>query len=136
METTLKPGVAASERIRVERDRCITFMGEAMRVYSTPSMVSDVEYACLRLIQKHLDEDESSVGMHVCIDHLAPTPIGCEVTVEVTVTAVEGRKVSMDARVHDALELVGSGVHVRYVVDVARQARRLEEKKIRILDHA
>ena len=134
METTLEPGVAARERILVERGRCITFMGEAMQVYSTPSMVSDVEYACLRLIQKHLGEDESSVGMHVRMDHLAPTPIGCEITIDVTVTAVEGRKVTMDARVYDALELVGSGVHVRYVVDVARQARRVEEKKIRILD--
>ena len=132
MKANLEPGATATERIRVERDRCITFMGDAMQVYSTPSMVSDVEYACLRLIQRHLGEDESSVGMHVRIDHLAPTPLGCEVTIDITVSAVEGRKVTMDARVRDAIELVGSGVHVRYVVDVARQARRVEEKKIRI----
>jgi len=136
MQASLKPGVAASERIRVERDRCITFMGEAMQVYSTPSMVSDVEYACLRLIQRHLDEDESSVGTRVQVDHLAPTPMGCEVTIDITVSAVEGRKVTMDACVHDALDLVGRGVHVRHVVDVARQARRVEEKKIRILGKA
>lgn len=136
MEVNLKPGAAATECIRVERDRCITFMGEAMQVYSTPAMVSDVEYACLRLIQKHLGEDESSVGMHVRMDHLAPTPIGAEVTIEVTVSAVDGRKVTLDARVHDAIELVGHGVHVRYVVDVARQARRVEKKKIRITERA
>ena len=36
---------------------------------------------------------------------------------------------TMDARVSDALEVVGTGVHVRYVVDVPRQIRRVEEKR-------
>jgi fluoroacetyl-CoA thioesterase len=132
MELDLKPGATATERILVERDRTIAFMGESARVYSTPAMVSDVEYACLRLIQKHLGAAQSSVGMHVSVDHLAPTPLGCEVQVSVTVTAVDGRKVTMDAEVRDAVETVGSGVHVRYVVDVPRQARRVEEKRKRI----
>jgi len=129
MELNLQPGITATEHIRVDRDRSIAFMGEAARVYSTPSMVSDVEYACLRLIQKHLTEEQSSVGMHVSVDHLAPTPVGCEVEVSVTVSALDGRKVTLDARVRDAVEVVGTGVHVRYVVDVARQTHRIEEKK-------
>ncbi len=113
MELELHTGMTTTEHIRVDNDRSIAFMGEAARIYSTPSMVSDVEYACLRLIQKHLAEEQSSVGMHVSIDHLAPTPVGCEVEVSVTVSAVDGRKVTLDARVRDAVELVGSGVHVR-----------------------
>lgn len=136
MHSRLKPGITATELIRVERNRCIGFMGEAARVYSTPSMVSDVEYACLRLIQKHLSQEQSSVGMHVRIDHLAPTPMGSEVAVSVTVSAVDGRKVTLDASVRDALEEVGSGVHVRYVIDVARQVRRVAEKKAQLLDNA
>ncbi len=128
MELNLQPGVTATERIRVDEGRSIAFMGEAARVYSTPSMVSDVEYACLRLIQQHLDEEQSSVGMHVSVDHLAPTPVGCEVEISVTVSAVDGRKVTLDARVRDAVEVVGTGVHVRYVIEVPRQVRRIEEK--------
>jgi predicted thioesterase len=132
MEPTLHTGMTTTEHIRVDDDRCIAFMGEAARVYSTPSMVSDVEYACLRLIQKHLTKEQSSVGMHVSIDHLAPTPAGCEVEVSVTVSAVDGRKITLDARVRDAEELVGRGVHVRYVIDVLRQTRRIQEKAHRI----
>jgi predicted thioesterase len=129
MDPNLKTGVSAIEHILVERDRSIGFMGETARVYSTPSMVNDVEYACLRLIQKYLAEEQSSVGMHVSIDHLAPTPVGCEVAVKVTVSALDGRKVTLDAEVRDAVEIVGRGVHVRYVIDVARQARRVGEKR-------
>ncbi len=134
MELKLHTGMTTSEHIRVDEDRSIAFMGEAARIYSTPSMVSDVEYACLRLIQKHLAEEQSSVGMHVSIDHLAPTPMGCEVEVRVTVSAVDGRKITLDARVRDAVELVGRGVHVRYVIDVPRQRRRIEEKARRIAE--
>ncbi len=129
MELKLHTGMTTTEHIRVDSGRSIAFLGEAARIYSTPSMVSDVEYACLRLIQKHLAEEQSSVGMHVSIDHLAQTPVGCEVAVSVTVSAVDGRKITLDARIRDAVELVGSGVHVRYVVDVPRQTRRIEEKK-------
>jgi fluoroacetyl-CoA thioesterase len=136
MDPNLKPGVSATEHVLVERDRSIGFMGERARVYSTPSMVNDVEYACLRLIQKYLAEEESSVGMTVSIDHLAPTPIGCEVQVKVTVSAVDGRKVTLEAEVRDAAEVVGSGVHVRYVIDVARQARRIGEKRALIESRA
>lgn len=128
MQRTLEPGASATERIRVENDRTIAFMGEAGRVYSTPAMVNDVEYACMRLIQSHLDEGESSVGLHVSMEHLAPTPVGDEVTVEVTVTAVEGRRISLAARVHDSAELVGRGTHVRHVVDIARQTGRVADK--------
>jgi fluoroacetyl-CoA thioesterase len=136
MDAKLKAGVSATEHVLVERDRSIGFMGERARVYSTPSMVNDVEYACLRLIQKYLAEEESSVGMTVSIDHLAPTPIGCEVQIKVTVSAVDGRKVTLDAEVRDAAEVVGSGVHVRYVIDVARQARRIGEKRALIESRA
>jgi predicted thioesterase len=42
---------------------------------------------------------------------------------------VDGRKVTLDAEVRDAVEIVGRGVHVRHVIDVARQARRIGEKR-------
>ena len=134
MELKIKPGDSATETVHIDRDRTISFMGEAARVYSTPSMVSDVEYACLRLIDEYLPEGQSSVGMHVSIDHLAPTPPGNDVQIVVTVTAVDGRKVTLDASVRDALEVVGSGSHVRFVVDVDRQKRRVHDKKGRLVD--
>lgn len=128
MKTTLKTGIERTEKLGVDKDRTIAFLGEQMRVYSTPSMVSDIEYACYRLLLEHLDESESSVGIHVCVDHLGATPLNASVEVIVSVTAVDGRKVSFDAEVHDSVECVGTGRHVRFVIDVARQAERLKEK--------
>jgi predicted thioesterase len=128
MKSSLKPGVSRTERVVVDRDRAIAFMGDAVRVYSTPSMVSDVEYASLRLIQEHLDPGMSSVGIQVSVDHVGATPVGESVDVTVTVRAVEGRRVSLGAEIRDALEVVGTGSHTRFVVDVARHGERVAEK--------
>jgi len=128
MHSSLKAGVERSERITVERERTIAFLGEDKRVYSTPAMVSDVEYACYRLIEAHLEPGESSLGIHVAVDHLGPTPLGAEVTVRVRVSAIEERKVTLEAEVSDAAEIVGRGRHVRFVIDVARHEKRLKAK--------
>lgn len=128
MKTTLEPGASRSERIEVDHDRTISFLGQDLRLYSTPSMVRDIEYTCLRLIQEHLDEGESSVGIHIEVDHLAATPLGQAVTVEVSVRAVDGRKVSLEASVRDAVEEVGRGRHTRFVIDVARHSEKVAEK--------
>lgn len=128
MRSTLEHGVSRKERIEIDRDRTIGFLGDAMRLYSTPSMVRDVEYACLKLIQEHLDDGESSVGIHIAMDHLAATPLGQWVEVEVTVSEVEGRKVTLLANVRDAVEQVGRGEHVRFVIDVKKHEQRLKKK--------
>ena len=86
MAVSLKTGAERLERLTVDRARTIGFLGEDRRVYSTPAMVSDIEYACYRLIREHLQPDESSLGIHVSVDHLGPTPLGAEVTIRVRVS--------------------------------------------------
>lgn len=129
MKPSLVPGVRRTERVEIDRPRTIGFLGDEMRVYSSPSMVGDVEYASLRLIQEHLDEGESSVGIRIALDHLAPTPLGEWVEIHLEVKSVEGRKVRLEAEVRDALEVVGRAEHVRFVIDVAKHASRLMARK-------
>ncbi len=128
MQPSLKLGVSRTARVTIDRDRTIGFLGEQMRLYSTPSMVRDIEYTCLKLIQEHLDEGESSVGIHIVVDHLAATPLGQWIDVAVAVSAVDGRKVTLTASVRDAIEQVGRGEHIRFVIDVDKHVKRLKKK--------
>lgn len=128
MKPSLAPGLRRVERIEIDRARTIGFLGEEMRVYSTPSMVRDVEYRSLKLLQEHLDENESSVGIRIAVDHLGPTPLGQWVEIHLEVTKVEGRKATVAAEIRDAIEVVGKAEHVRFVIDVKRHAERLKTK--------
>ena len=107
MKTSLTLGTSLQRRIEIDRNRTIDFMGDELRVYSTPSMVSDMEYTCRDLIMDHAEEDEDSVGTHVSVYHLAPTLLGMWVDVTATVTAVEGSRISFDVDVRDTIEQIG-----------------------------
>lgn len=129
MKSTLQVGLASTKRILVDEDRCIGFMGKEGMVYATPRMVLDVEFACRDLLLEHLDEGEDSVGSHVSIDHLAATPAGLEVAIDIRVTGIEKRRVTFEFLVRDPIEDCGRGKHVRFVVDKAKSLERIKAKR-------
>jgi predicted thioesterase len=129
MKPSLKAGLMHSKSVEVDESRCIGFMGREGMVYATPRMVSDVEYTCRDFLLAHLDAGEDSVGAHVSIDHLAATPLGLEVRIEVQITEIDRRKVTFEFTVHDPLEQCGRGKHVRFVVETAKSRERLAAKR-------
>ena len=127
MKDTLAPDLAGTKRHDIDEGRTIDFMGEALRVYSTPSMLRDIEHTCRDVILEHLDEGEDTVGVRVELEHLGATLLGSHVDVAVRVTRVEGPRVDLEIEVRDELgETVGRAKHGRFVVEVERQRRRLE----------
>jgi predicted thioesterase len=131
MKTSLRPGVSRTSRLVVDRDRSIGFMGEDGRVYGTPYLVRDIEHACRDLLLEHGDAGEDSVGTDIAIKHVAPTLMGMPVEITVTVSAVDGRKVTFDVAARDEIEPICSGAHGRFVVDVGKTIERLKAKAAR-----
>jgi fluoroacetyl-CoA thioesterase len=131
MKPSLRPGLSRVNRITIDRERTIGFMGEEARTYATPAMIRDIEYTCRDLIVEHADPGEDSVGMEVA-EHLAPTLMGMTVEIAVRVIAVDGRKVSFEATVKDELDQVGAGTHTRFVVEKAKTFERLKAKAARL----
>jgi fluoroacetyl-CoA thioesterase len=131
VKPSLKPGLETAKSIVVDEARCIGFMGKEGMVYATPRMVSDVEYACRDFLLAHLDPGEDSVGAHVSIDHLAATPLGLTVKIEARIAELDRRKVTFEFSVHDPVEQVGRGKHVRFVVETAKTRERLAAKRAR-----
>jgi len=129
MKGSLQPGLSFRKEVLVDESRCIGFMGREGMVYATPKMVSDVEYACRDWLVGHLDAGEDSVGTHVTIDHLAATPLGLSVSIEIKVAEVDRRKVTFQFSVKDPVEECGRGTHVRFVVENAKTHARLQEKR-------
>jgi fluoroacetyl-CoA thioesterase len=128
VKSSLKVGLSTSKTIEIDESRCIGFMGREAAVYATPRMVNDVEYTCRDMLLEHLDEAEDSVGAHVSIDHLAPTPMGMKVRIEARIVEIDRRKVVFEFTVKD-IEEVGRGRHVRFVVEKAKTRERLAAKR-------
>ncbi len=132
MYENLAVGTSASRTITVDSDRTIDFMGEDCRVYATPSLVRDIEHTCRDMIVENIPEGEDSVGTIVNIVHMAPTLLGMDVTVTVTVAEIEGRKVVLDVVAKDPLDTICKGRHERFIVDVAKTQQRLLQKAAKV----
>jgi fluoroacetyl-CoA thioesterase len=104
-------------------------MGDDLRVYSTPSLLYDVEVACRDLILPHIGEGKDSVGTRVEFDHVGATLLGMWVEITVKLVEVNGPAVTFEFSARDALEEVARGKHSRFVVGLEKTAQRLKAKQ-------
>lgn len=135
MKSSLAPGVSLSFRYVVPADKTVPHVfpesarfREMPEVFATAFMVGLLEWACIEAMAPHLDPGEQSVGTAIAVTHSAATPPGFTVTVDVTVTRVEGRRLTFSVRAHDGVESIGEGTHERFVIDRSRFDRKVQEK--------
>lgn len=121
-------GATSTRRITIDKARTVDFLGEALRVYATPELVRDIEVSCREFLLAYADAGEDSVGIGINISHSGATLVGMHVDISITVTAVEGRKVSFSVVARDDAEEISRGDHGRFVVEVEKLRSRVLEK--------
>jgi predicted thioesterase len=134
MKPGLTVGMSRTRRYEVDKERTIGFMGEALRVYATPSMTRDMEVTCRDFLMEFLEDGENSVGARIELDHMGPSLLGAQVEVTATVAEIDRRKVEFTFEVRDELDQVGKGRHIRFVVTLDKQRERLEAKRARMTE--
>jgi predicted thioesterase len=97
-------------------------------VLSTPMLLQMVEDAAMQCIASSLDTGEVTLGTHVDLAHIAATPVGLIIRVEVEVIAFDGRRVEFAFSAFDEREKIAEGTHERYVVTRTDFLGRLEDK--------
>ena len=124
MKPDLKPGTSDEQTITTSKEMGITHLGpDAPSMYSTPAMVSLIEATCVRLMSRYVEPGEQSVGYRVDIRHLAPTPVGKQVTAKVALREINGRRYVFDVEVWNENGVkIGQGLHERAVIDISRFA--------------
>ena len=98
-------------------------------VFATPFMAALMENAAVNAIQSALEEGQGTVGTRLDLSHDSATPIGMKVWAEAEVTAVDGKKITLDIRAFDEAGTIGWGTHERFIIQVDRFLARAEAKK-------
>jgi fluoroacetyl-CoA thioesterase len=123
-------GTKGEKKILVTSEVSIDFLGqEGARVLSTPHMIGYMERTCRDTVLPLLDPGYDTVGTQVNVWHLAASPIGIVVTFTAEVISVDGRRVQFRVEAQDEKEKIGEGTHERAIINVAKFATRLAEKK-------
>lgn len=123
-------GTKGDRQVLVTSEVAISFMGvEGARVLATPHMIMFMERTCRDTVLPLLERGQDTVGTQVNVSHLAATPLGMMVTFSCEVTAVNERRIQFRVEARDEREKIGEGTHERFIVNVARFATRMAEKK-------
>ena len=126
----IKTGLAREETFQVAEEHAAIHVGSGSSpVLATPWMIAFIERVSHRLLAEHLSPGETSVGVYLEINHLAPTPVGASVRVQTDVAEVSGNQVTFNVGAWDHLEKVGEGIHRRAVIDESRFLRRVISKQ-------
>ena len=130
IDEVIQKGMMREEIFQVAEEHTAIHVGSGgSRVLATPWMIAFMERVAHRLLAENLPAGESSVGVLVDVCHLAPTPIGAAVRVQVEIVTLEGAQVTFSVQAWDQVEMIGKGRHQRVVINEARFLRRVEEKK-------
>ena len=133
MRDTLRAGLRHSFRYRVPESKLVPALfpearefQQMPRVFATGYLVGLVEWTCIQAVNPHLDwPREQTVGTRLDLTHTAPTPPGNEITVEVELTSVDGRRLGFRVSARDDAASICEGTHERFVIDAEKFNARL-----------
>jgi predicted thioesterase len=118
---TLTPGLHGSAKLVVaEADTARSLKSGEVDVLGTPRVIALVEEASVAAVAELLPAGQTTVGMRVQVDHLAPTNVGSSVAAESTLEKVEGRRLTFTVSVSDHCGLVAAGKVTRVIVETAQ----------------
>lgn len=128
-ERKLAPGLKHSRSVKVTQDMVPPHLrSEAVGVLSTPDLIRLIEQTGIDAVAPLLAAGQTTVGTRVNITHLAATPVGMNLTIDVEVTELDRRRIGFKVEVRDELDLVANGTHERFIADIAQRGPRLKEK--------
>ena len=114
----VQPGLRATVELVVgDADTAIALHSGEVAVLATPRLLALCEEAAFTAVAPELAAGQTSVGMKVQLDHLAPSAVGHRVVAEAVVEKVNGRRVLFTVSVNDERGLVAVGRVTRVVVD-------------------
>ncbi|MDO5677126.1 MAG: thioesterase family protein [Propionibacteriaceae bacterium] len=123
MKQSLIPGLTASVEVVVDDSLTVPHVSdkypgfaEMPSVFATGYMVAFAECAAMAVIAEHLEEGESSVGVHVDIAHTAATAVGMTVIATAELLEVDGRFLTFRVDLVDDAGPIGGGSHKRAVI--------------------
>ena len=132
MQIDLQPGLVGQAFLMVKEENSARQIGSgSMALLGTPEMICLMEQACTAALAGCLSSGRTTVGIKVDIKHIAPTPIGMQVTARADLIAVEGQRLTFKVEAFDAVERIGSGTHQRMIVNASKFFSSAESKMTR-----
>lgn len=115
----LMPGLKGRADKTVGSENTAKTMGSGLLdVFATPALVAMMEEAAVNALV--LEKGQSSVGVSLDIKHSAATPVGMKVWAQAELIEVDRRRLVFKVEAFDEKEVIGSGIHERFLIDAEK----------------
>ncbi len=101
-------------------DTALEMGSGTLLVLATPRLAALMENAAMLAVAPTLGPGETTVGGEILLKHLAPSPVGAEVSATALLERREGRKLFFKLEARQGETLIGEGTHTRFVVNTER----------------
>ncbi|MBT3254896.1 MAG: thioesterase family protein [Deltaproteobacteria bacterium] len=136
MKETLQPGIEHEFTYNITKSKTVPALyPEASElqvmpeVFATGYMVGLIEWTCIRALNPHLEwPEEQTVGTHLDLSHMAPTPPGLSVTAKVRLLEVDGKRLVFEVEAHDGIDQIARGKHERFIINKRKFDVKIAEK--------
>lgn len=115
-----------AEKIVDQTNTAKTMGSGSLDVLATPALVAMMEEAAVSALT--LSEEQSSVGVSLDIKHTAATPLGMKVWANAELIEVDRRRLVFKLEAYDEKELIGSGTHERFIIEVEKFMTKTQAK--------
>ena len=136
MKNSLQVGLTHTFKFKVPENKTVPHLYPESpefqvmpNVLATGFMVGLFEWTCIQATNPHIDwPREQSVGIDVKLNHIAATPPGLTVTVNVRLEEIDGRKLVFSIVADDGIDKISEGTHDRFIIDAAKFNAKMATK--------
>lgn len=137
--STLKPGLRHTETMRVDSRHTVPHVDDSWpgfrdmpEILATAMMIGFIEQTCIEALRPYLADGQQTVGTKVDITHSAASLVGAEISADVELIEVDGRRLVFSVSAHDPHGSIGAGRHERFIIESDKFMARLAEKSTSI----
>ena len=124
------PGLTGQSEMMVREGDLVSQLGSIdVDVLSTPRLVQLMEAAAIEAIQEFIPSDQLSLGTHVKIKHLSPTPPGMKVVAHAILKGVDKNRLIFLIDAYDEMEKVAEGKHERLLISKEGFLQKVKKKR-------
>ena len=119
-----------TKKLTVKKENLASVVGSgSLDVLATPAVAALMEGAAAELAQSVLNNDElTTVGTAISIEHTSPTPLGAEVEAEARLVKTEGRLFFFELTARDNAGEIAKGTHTRVSVKAEKFQKKADGK--------
>lgn len=117
----MSAGIKGKASETVKDDKTAMYVGSGtLMVYATPALSALMEKTAYTSVMSLLESGTCSVGSRTVLDHIAPTPLGSNVTCETELVEIDRRRLKFSFTVSDGAGEIARGTHERVIVDIEK----------------